>query len=122
MFLLMTKTFAKWASKQQLPENALAIALEEIQKGKYEAGLGGHLYKKRVRFAGKGKRGGGRTIVCYKKGDRAIFIHGFAKNEKSSLSARELHALREFAKILLGLTPGQLRQAIKTGDFIEVKQ
>jgi len=120
MFRLMTKTFAKWASKQQLLDEALKGALDEIEKGKYEASLGGHLYKKRVRFIGKGKRGSARMIICYKKGDRAIFIHGFAKNEKSSLSKRELHALREISKILLGLTSEQIRIAIKNGDFIEV--
>jgi len=120
MFKLMTKTFAKWISKQQLPKEALKDALDELQNGKYEASLGSHLYKKRIRFMGKGKRGSARVIICFKKGDRAIFIHGFAKNEKSSLSKRELQAFKEFSKILLGLTSKQMRIAIRNGDFIEV--
>ena len=69
--------------------------------GNFEANLGGYLYKKRIRFQGQGKSGGGRTIVCYKKGDRAIFLHGFAKNEKSSLSKKELLAFKELSKILV---------------------
>ncbi len=36
--------------------------------------------------------------------DRAIFIHGFAKNEKTNLSKKELTALKEFSKILLGFS------------------
>jgi hypothetical protein len=118
---LMTKYFSKWATKQKIPNNELAIALAEVQAGNFEANLGGHIYKKRIRFEGQGKSGGGRTIICYKKEDRAIFIHGFAKNEKSNLSKKELNALKELAKILLGLSSEEIMIAIKNGDFIEVK-
>ncbi len=117
----MTKHFAKWAAKQNIPEHELHRALEEIRLGKYEANLGGHIYKKRIRFKGKGKSRSGRTIVCYKKGDKAIYVHGFAKNEKSNLSNKELIALKEFAKILLGLTDKQIIIALQAGDFMEVQ-
>ena len=118
---LMTKHFSKWASKQKISENELKIVLAELQEDKFEANLGGYLYKKRIRFEGKGKRGSGRTIICYKKGDRAIFIHGFAKNEKSNLSKKELIAFKELAKILLKLSVEDIEIALKNGDFIEVK-
>lgn len=95
--------------------------MAEIQDGKFEANLGGHIYKKRIRFTGKGKSGSGRTIVCYKKNDKAIFIHGFAKNEKSNLSQKELVAFKELAKILVSLSAEKVKTAIETGDFIEVK-
>lgn len=77
--------------------------------------------KKKIRFQGKGKSGSGRTIVCYKKDDRLIFIHGFAKNEKSNLTKKEIVGFKEFAQILLGLSPKEIMIAIKNGDFIEVK-
>jgi hypothetical protein len=118
---LMTKHFFQWASKQKIPDNELATALAEVQDGNFEANLGGHIYKKRIRFEGQGKSGGGRTIICYKKKDRAIFIHGFAKNEKSNLSKKELNALKELAKILLALSSEKITVAIKNGDFVEVK-
>jgi hypothetical protein len=76
---LMTKHFSKWASKQKISKDDLALALTEVQDGNFEASLGGHIYKKRITFKGQGKSGSGRTIICYKKGNRAIFIHGFAK-------------------------------------------
>jgi hypothetical protein len=117
----MTKHFAKWAKKQNIPENELHQALEEIRSGKFEANLGGHIYKKRIRFEGRGKSGSGRTIVCYQKGDKAIYVHGFAKNEKSNLSQKELIAFKEFAGVLLGLSDEQIKVAIQAGDFIEVK-
>ncbi len=118
---LMTKQFVKWVSKQKIPETELATAISEVQAGIFEANLGGHIYKKRIRFEGQGKSGSGRTIICYKRNERAIFIHGFAKNEKDNLSPKELHVFKEFAKILLGLSQKDIATAIKNGDFIEVK-
>jgi hypothetical protein len=118
---LMTKHFAKWALKQEIPENGLANAIKELKKGTFEANLGGHIYKKRIRFTGKGKSGSGRTIICYQKGNIAIFIHGFAKNEKSNLTKRELVVFKEMSKVILGFSSAQVDTAIKKGDFIEVK-
>jgi len=118
---LMTKHFAKWAQKQNLTGSVLKNALLEVEDGHYEAGLGGHLYKKRIRFNDMGKSGSGRTIICYKRADRAIFIHGFAKSEKSNLTTKELFALKELAKILLSLSESEIVSAIMNGDFVEVE-
>jgi len=117
----MTKQFAKWAKKQKISKNDLSNALDDLQKGYYEAGLGGYLYKKRIRFQGKGKSGSGRSIIVYKKGDRAIFIHGFAKNEKANISKKELLLFKEFARILLNLPSKSIDIALENGDFIEVE-
>ena len=118
---LMTKHFSKWASKQKIYRDDLSLALTELQAEHFEASLGGHLYKKRIRFEGQGKSGSGRTIICYKKEDRAIFIHGFAKNEKSNLSKKELQVFKELSKILLDFSAAEITIAIENGDFIEVK-
>ena len=117
---LMTKHFSKWAAKQKIPKRELANALTEIVAGNFEVNLGGYLYKKRIRFEGQGKSGSGRTIICYKKGDRSIFVHGFAKNEKSNLSKKELIAFKELSNILLKLSPEEIEIAIKNKDLIEV--
>lgn len=117
----MTKHFSRWAAKQKIPERELANSLTEIMDGNFEANLGGYLYKKRIRFEGQGKSGGGRIIICYKKGDRAIFVHGFAKNEKSNLSKKELIAFKELSKILLKLSPEEITIAIENKDLIKVR-
>ena len=59
---LMTKHFSKWASKQNIPDNELLKAIAEVQKGKFEANLGGNIFKKRIRFEGKGKSGNGDLV------------------------------------------------------------
>lgn len=121
----MTKPFAKWADKHNILEDEIALALNalalnEVQAGNFEANLGGHIYKKRIRFSGQGKSSSGRTIICYKKGDRAILIHGFAKNEKPNITKKELQAFKEFAKVLLGFSKNEIEFAIKNGVLIEV--
>lgn len=117
----MTKHFSKWVSKQKISEETLSNALAELQVGNFEANLGGCLYKKRIRFEGQGKSGRGRTVICYRKDDRAVFIHGFAKNEKANLTRKELQAFKELSKILLGLSPAEIETATENGNFIEVK-
>ena len=116
----MTKHFAKWAAKQNIPQEFLSIALSEVHDGIYEANLGGNIYKKRIRFKGQGKSGSGRTIICYKKDDRAIFVHGFSKNEKSNISKKELIAFKELSKILLNLSIEGLNTAVGSGAILEV--
>ena len=117
----MTKQFSKWITKQRIPKTELTKVIQEVKAGNFEANFGGQIYKKRIRFKGKGKSGSGRTIVCYKKKDRIIFIHGFAKNEKSNLTKKELVGFKEFAQILLDLSSDDIDTAIKNGNFIEVK-
>lgn len=117
----MTRHFSKWAAKQKLPIAELSNALSDVQEGVVEANLGGNLYKKRIRFQGQGKSGSARTIICYKKGDRAIFLYGFAKNEKSNLSKKELVAFKELSKILLKLSDREIEMSVKEGALLEVE-
>ncbi len=116
----MTKKFTKWVKKQNIPEGELFKAIDEIIEGSYEANLGSSLIKKRIKFQGQGKSGSGRSILCFKSNDRAIYIHGFSKNSQSNISAKELIILKEFAKVILTLSPEALDIAVKNGDFIEV--
>ena len=120
MIRLMTREFVKWADRHGVSIADLATVLDEVETGSFEADLGGHVLKKRVRFQGQGKSGSGRIIICFKKDDRAIFVHGFAKNEKANISKKELVAFRRVAEILLNLSSDQITRSIKTGTFIEV--
>jgi hypothetical protein len=51
----------------------------------------------------------------------AIFVHGFAKNEKANLSSKELEAFKELAKILLAYSEADIQKALAYGVLIEVK-
>jgi hypothetical protein len=121
MRIFKNKMFNRWAANVGLGDDALIAAVNEILQDLIDADLGGHVLKKRVALAGRGKRSGVRTLLAYKAGNRAFFVYGFAKNALENISARELKALKHFAKILLDLGERELTQAIMDGALIEVK-
>ena len=116
-----TKAFARWANSEGLDDVALASAVEEMEQGLIDARLGGDVVKKRVALPGRGKRGGARTLVAFRRGDRAFFVFGFAKNERASVSKDELKALKLLAKELLSYPVTSLSLAVRSGELIEVK-
>lgn len=118
---LITKTFSKWAANQGISIGDLTLALEEVGKGLFEASLGGKIIKKRIRFAGQGKSKSGRTLICYQKDSMAIFVHGFAKNEKANLSSKELEAFKELAKILFAYSEAEIQKALENEVLFEVR-
>jgi len=50
----------------------------------------------------------------------AIFVHGFAKNEKTTLTRNELKALKEFCTLIFSYDENEIQKAIDKGVFIEV--
>ena len=116
-----TKAFARWASGEGLGDDALTLAVAEMEQGLIDARLGGQVVKKRVALPGRGKRGGARTLVAFKQDDKAFFIFGFAKNERASVSDDELKALKLLAKELLNYPAAMLMKAVETGELIEIE-
>ena len=51
---------------------------------------------------GKGRSGGFRVLVPFRRSDRAFFVHGFAKRDRENLRRNELMALRTLADEMLG--------------------
>jgi len=121
MTVLMTKTFARFARKAGLTDVSLAKAAVEVAAGEFDADLGGHVYKQRVARAGGGKSGGFRTIILFKVGGHSFFAHGFAKNEKANVTAKELRALRKLAEVLLALSDADIDKGITAGEFVKVE-
>lgn len=115
-----TRWFHRWARTEGMADSALRSALREIAAGLVDADLGGHVVKKRVALPGRGKHGGGRTLVAFRDGDRAFFMYGFAKNERANVTQKELKALRTLAQVLLGYGRAELEKAVQAGELIEV--
>ena len=93
MQVFKNKAFSKWAVKEGLSDDALLTAISEIESGLVDADLGGHVLKKRVPIAGRGKRGGVRTILAYQYRNKAFFVYGFAKNAQDNIDTSELKAM-----------------------------
>lgn len=121
MRIFKNKAFTKWAEKEGLSDDALQIAVDEMERGLIDADLGGHVVKKRVAVGGRGKRGGVRTLLAYKSGDKAFFMYGFAKNARANVSTDELKALKHLAKELMNCSDKTLTKAIQHGALIEVE-
>ena len=122
----VTRVFDRWARKERILDSALITAVEGADAGLVDANLRGCLIKLRVARRGAGKSGGYRTIVAYRDKDRAFFLYGFGKNERSNIQTDEAQGFDEYGMILLGLTEleaqlaeGKLRRLIDGKDLQE---
>lgn len=118
--ILKRKDFARWQAKERLTDTALCKAVEEMEKGLIDADLGGFLYKKRVARSGSGKSGGYRTLLSARLGNRYVFLHGFAKNDRANITQGERKALQFAGITFLELPPMALSKALQSGVLIEV--
>jgi hypothetical protein len=116
-----TRAFGRWADGEGLDDEVLAAAVTEMEAGLIDARLGGQVVKKRVALPGRGKRGSARTLVAFRRGEKAFFVYGFAKNERANVSDKELKALRLLAKELLNYPAEMLAKATKAGELIEIE-
>ena len=120
MKIYKTQWFAKWANKENIQDSALRTAVAELEKGLFDADLGGHVYKKRIAIQGRGKSGGVRTIIAYRVADKAFFTYGFAKNKRANISRTELHTLKVVAANLLAHDDDTLAHLVEVKELIEV--
>lgn len=121
MKIIKTKVFARWAKKNDVNDESLFNAAQEIIEDNYEASYGGGVIKKRIANKGRGKSGSVRTIVAYKNGKNCFFVYGFEKNAKDSISLNEEKAIKSIAKSLFAYSNEELIRLIKDGALIEVK-
>jgi hypothetical protein len=113
--------FHRWAKSEGLTDEALWSAAVEIESGLVDARLGGFLIKKRVAGFGRGKRGGYRTIVAHREGDRLVYLHGFDKNDKDNISAKERRALRKLGDQFMEYRDAELSEMVQDKAIIEVR-
>lgn len=112
--------FAKFASREGISDATLVAAIDQANHGLVDADLGGGLIKQRVAREGGGKSGDYRTLVFFRHEERAIFAFGFAKSDKANLSAAELKAYKQAAKIVLALTRAQIDTEVREERLFEV--
>lgn len=99
---------------------ALLEAVDRAEKGLIDANLGGGVIKQRIARPGAGKSGGYRSVVLYRKGEKAFFVFGFSKNEQDNIRDDEEQQFKSAAKVTLALSDEQVRLLIENGQFEEV--
>ena len=122
MRIFKSKWFAKFAGKNGLSDTALRAAALEIEAGNFDADLGGNVYKQRIARDGQGKRGGYRTIVLCKRGERTFFVYGFAKSELANITDGDLIGFRKIAGKRLSENEEAIRKHIESGALIEITE
>ena len=120
MQILKTKGLVRFARRERIADASLKQAIERAERGLIDADLGGGLIKQRIARPGQGRSGGFRVIVAYRAQGRAVFLFGFAKNERENIDPEELHLFRVLGANWLAANAATITQAIKTGDLEEI--
>ncbi len=124
MRIFKTKWLARFTRRERISDKSLREAIERAERGVIDADLGGGLVKQRVARQGQGRSGGYRMMVAYRAKGLAVFLYGFAKNERDNIDPDALATLREIAanwlsanaeQIALGLAQDEL-QEVADGD------
>ena len=124
---LKIKKFNSEAKKVRLRDQILVDTFNEFfnltreEQQKYSLGSG--LYKLRIATKeGRGKSGGSRSILAFKKDNGVYWLHLFSKNDKENVTTSELKKLKQLADIMLMLTDEQLNKLIELGELCEVNE
>ena len=116
-----SRWFQRFARKEGIADAALREAVARAEKGQIDANLGGEVIKQRIPRPGHGRSKGYRTIILFRRGERAFFVYGFSKSQRANIDDDEERQFKEAAKHVLALTEKQLTELVMRGDFSEVK-
>lgn len=120
MTVFVVDDFRRWMRRQVLRDGDLCDAVAEMTRGLIDADLGHGLLKKRVARSGGGKRGGYRVIVASRKRASWFFLRGYAKSVEANVPHGEMVLLQRLSKKLLSMSADGLRDALISGDVMEV--
>jgi hypothetical protein len=120
MRIFKTKWLARFARREGIDDQRLREAIERAEQGLIDADLGGGLIKQRVARPGRGRSGGYRMIVGYRVKNRAVFLLGFAKNERENIEDNELLTLRSQAERWLVADAARLQKELELGNLQEI--
>jgi hypothetical protein len=118
--IFRTKAFTRFVKKTRISDDILCEAIRDAARGLIAADLGGGVIKQRIARPGQGKSGGFRTLIVFRAGTRAVFVHGFAKNEKDNIEKDELVALKKLAAGLLAYDDKAIARVVASGVFVEM--
>jgi hypothetical protein len=115
-----TKWFTRYARRERISNHSLGEAVKRAERGIVDADLGGEVIKQRVPRAGQGRSSGYRLLVAYRSGERAVFLYGYAKNERENIEDDELATLRDIAAGWLEADAKGLERALDMGFIQEI--
>ena len=115
-----TKQFGRYAMRARIDDDSLKEAIERAERGLVDAELGGGVIKLRIARKGQGRSSGYRTLIAYHRNKRAVFLYGFAKNERENIDDEELMLLKEMAVAWLRVSDEELNHSHSKGLLQEI--
>jgi hypothetical protein len=94
MRIYKLKGFARFQRRERIEDATLVEAVCAAERGLVAADLDYGLIKQRIARPGQGKSGGFRALIAYCRGERAVFLFGFAKKERANIEDDELDEWR----------------------------
>ena len=95
--------------------------MRRAENGIIACDYGGGVLKQRIARPAEGKSGGYRSVILYRRGDKAFFVYGFPKSERNNIDEAEEREFKELAKITFALSDAQLHKLIEAGVCTEVR-
>ena len=113
MRIFQNAWFRRFARKERLSDDVLRCVITQAEQGLIDADLGGGVIKQRIARQGEGKSGGYRTIIIFRRGERAFFMYGFSKSKRENIDDDELKAFRKAASYYLGLGEDEIEHLLE---------
>jgi hypothetical protein len=120
MRILKNRWFSHFAQKEGIDDKTLKDMVNQLEKGQFDANLGGGVYKQRIARSGEGKSGGYRSIIFFQENKLTFFVYGFAKSNRANISKSELNDFKKLARYMLSMTDDQINGEIKAGRYKEI--
>ena len=112
--------FYRFARRESISDSVLKEAIARAEKGVIDADLGGGVIKQRIARPGQGKSGGYRSIIFFRRGERALFVYGFAKSDWENVYPNEVAEFKKTAKGFFSLTDKQIKSLLDEEEFTEL--
>jgi hypothetical protein len=121
MRVLAPRWFARFARSEGIGDERLCDAIERAGRRQIDADLGRGLIKQRVARPGAGRSGGFRVLIAYRHGVRAVFLYGFAKNERDNIDAVDLATWQKRAREVQSAGEALIDSNVADGRLTEIE-
>lgn len=111
--IFKTAWFAKAAGKARIGDDALRMAIRQVEQGQADD-LGGGVFKKRLDHNRQ------RAIILAKAEEFWVYTYLFAKQDRANIDDGELSAFRKLAELYRRKTPQHLEQELQSGALKEI--
>jgi hypothetical protein len=111
--------FTRFADKEGITDDELRETVNRLEAGQV-ANLGGGVYKIRLARSGEGRSGGYRVILFFRSEDKTFYHYAYPKAARDNIDEKELRFFKKLAKRYLDMTDGEVTEAVKAGELIEI--